>query len=91
MKKINWLVRVRNPVWWVHIAFALLAPVVAYYGINLQSLTSWGVLGQIAAEAVRNPYVIGCALVSAWNAVYDPTSKGLFDCPRVMEQQVPRG
>lgn len=88
--KINWRVRLKNPVWWVHIFVSMAMPVIAYYGMSAQDFTSWGVLWHTVVEALENPYVIGCALVGAWNAVYDPTSKGLTDCRSVMCQTKPR-
>lgn len=85
--KINWRIRLKNPVWWAHIIVAMLVPVIGYYGLNVRELTSWNVLFDTALQAIRNPYVIGCTLVAAWNAVYDPTSKGLCDCKGVLAQK----
>ncbi len=31
--KINWKVRIKNPLWWVQIAAALVLPVLAYFGL----------------------------------------------------------
>ena len=31
--KINWKVRIKNPLWWVQIAAALVLPMLAYFGL----------------------------------------------------------
>lgn len=31
--KINWKVRIKNPLWWVQIEAALVLPVLAYFGL----------------------------------------------------------
>ena len=69
---------------------SMVVPVAGYYGINANDMISWSTLYDTAANAVQNPYVLGCSLLAAWNAIYDPTSKGLSDCKSVMKQSDPR-
>ena len=76
---INWKVRVKNPLFWVQIALAILMPILAYMGLAVEDLTSWAILGTTLLEAVKNPYVLGLVVVSVWNAVNDPTTEGVKD------------
>ena len=50
--KINWKVRIKNPLWWVQIAAALLLPMLAYFGLAWEDMTSWG--GAAGCVASRN-------------------------------------
>ena len=89
--KINWRVRAKNPLFWSQIGLAVLTPILAYLGIALNSLTSWNVLGATLFEAVKNPYVLGLVAVSVWNAINDPTTKGLKDSEQAMTYEKPKG
>ena len=77
--KINWKVRFRNPYFWIQIGIAILMPILAYLGLSVEDLTTWGKVGQVLLEAVLNPYVLGLVVVSVFNAIQDPTTKGLSD------------
>ena len=81
---INWKVRFRNPVFWVQIAAAVVLPILAYLGLGWEDMTSWSALGGIFLEAVKNPVILASVAVSVWNAVNDPTTKGLSDSPRAL-------
>jgi len=76
MKKINWKVRVTNPVFWVQIVLAALTPALAYIGLTFEDITTWGALGEIFVEAYSNPYLLGLIIISVWNSVNDPTTSG---------------
>jgi phi LC3 family holin len=76
---INWKVRVKNPLFWVQIALAILMPILAYMGITVEDITTWAILGTTLFEAVKNPYVLGLVVVSVWNAINDPTTAGVSD------------
>lgn len=89
MKKINWKVRIKNPVFWVQVGSALLLPILAYFGLTWQDMTSWEAVGQILCKALGNPVVIASVIVSVWNAVNDPTTAGLTDSQRALGYQVP--
>ena len=43
--KINWTVRLKNPVWWAQMALAVLTPILAYAGLAVEDMTSWAALG----------------------------------------------
>lgn len=89
MRKINWKVRAKNPVFWWQIGAAILVPIMAYAGLTVQDLTSWPKLGMILQGAVSNPYVLGLVLVSVFNAIQDPTTKGITDSERAMGYDKP--
>ena len=86
---INWKVRIKNPVFWVQVAAAIVLPILTYLGLSWEDMTSWAALGGIFLEAVKNPVILVSVLVSVWNAVNDPTTKGLGDSRRAMEYTEP--
>ena len=88
--KINWKVRVKNPLFWVEIAAAILLPILAYFGLSWEDMTSWAALGNVLLEAIQNPVVIVATLVSAWNAITDPTTKGISDSEQAMTYNKPK-
>ena len=88
--KINWKVRIKNPLFWVQIALSILAPVMAYMGITAEELTSWSILWATLFEAIKNPYVCALVLVSVWNAINDPTTEGVSDSVQALTYTQPR-
>ena len=88
--KINWKVRIKNPYFWIQIGIAILMPILAYMGLTVEDLTTWGKVGQVLLEAISNPYVLGLVVVSVFNAIQDPTTKGLSDSDRAMTYTEPK-
>lgn len=86
---INWKVRLKNPVFWVQVIVAIVLPILAYLGLSWDDMTSWAALGGIFLEAVKNPVILVSVVVSVWNAVNDPTTKGLSDSYRAMTYDEP--
>jgi phi LC3 family holin len=86
---INWKVRFKNPTFWVQIAVAVVVPILAYFGMSWDDMTTWSALGNIFIEAVKNPVVIVSVIVSVWNAVNDPTTTGLSDSTQAMSYDKP--
>lgn len=87
---INLKVRFKNPVFIAQLVMAVLLPILTYFGLTVQDLNSWSVLGKTLLEAVSNPYVIVTVIVSVWNAVNDPTTKGVSDSTRAMTYTEPK-
>ena len=87
--KINWKVRIKNPLWWVQAAGALVLPVLAYFGLAWEDMTSWGALWDVFLRAVQNPVVLLAAAVSVFNAVTDPTTTGVGDSRRALGYKAP--
>lgn len=88
--KINWLVRLKNPVFIAQLALSVILPILAYAGIELKDLTSWLILGKTFVAAIQNPYVLGLVVVSVWHAVNDPTTKGFADSEQALGYHKPR-
>lgn len=79
MKKINWKIRIKNPMFWVQIVISVFTPILAYMGISVQDLTTWQSVGNALILAVSNPYVLMLAAVSVYNTIIDPTTTGISD------------
>ena len=86
---MNWKVRLRNPVFWVQIVVSAFAAVLAYAGLTAADLTTWESVGALLCNAVRNPYCLFLVLSSVWNAVNDPTTKGVADSERARKYDMP--
>ncbi|WP_096269413.1 phage holin [Paucisalibacillus globulus] len=89
--KINWKVRFKNPVFYTQLILSILVPIIGYMGIRFEDLTTWVVLGDVLVQALSNPYVVALVLVSVWNALNDPTTKGLSDSIQARNYKKPRG
>jgi len=87
---INWKVRARNPVFWVQILCAAVLPILTYLGLSWEDMTSWAALGEIFVKAAGNPVILVSMAVSIWNAINDPTTRGLSDSPRALGYEAPR-
>ncbi len=77
--KINWAIRIKNPIWWVKVVVAFVTPIFVYYGITGQSVDTWAKAGNLLTQAFSNPYVLFTALLSATATSIDPTTTGLSD------------
>lgn len=86
---INWRIRIKNPAFWVSIAIAIVTPILAYFGLTAQDMTSWGAIWDVIVQAVSNPYMILTVAVSVYNAIVDPTSTGVTDSSRALQYDVP--
>lgn len=93
MSKINWKVRVKNPSFWIGVAGAIVAPVMAYMGVSYADFTTWQSIADALVKFVQNPYLIGvtCASVLSFvGVVADPTTKGLGDSDRALGYEEPQ-
>ena len=86
---INWRVRFNNPIFWAQIFLAIMAPMLAYYGLNFKDLTTWGIVRTILWDSLRNPYILGLIIVNVFNTLNDPTTKGLSDSQRALTYTTP--
>ena len=87
---INWKVRIKNPLFWVQIVMSILLPILGYMGLTVEDLTSWSVLGNALLQALYNPYVLGLVVVSVFNAITDPTTKGVSDSATALTYTEPK-
>ena len=76
---INWIVRFKNPQFWLAIALSILVPPLAYTGTEFNEVTSWGKFFDILGDGFANPYIVLMMLVGIYNAVVDKTTKGFGD------------
>lgn len=86
---INFKVRFKNPVFIAQLVLAIFTPVLAYMGLTFQDLTSWSAIQDVIFKAIQNPYVLALVVVSVWNAVNDPTTKGVGDSRRALGYDEP--
>ena len=86
---MNLKVRFRNPVFIAQLFLSFLFPIMTYYGLTAQDITSWPLLGKLICDALQNPYVLAMAALSVWNALNDPTTAGVGDSARAMTYEKP--
>ena len=70
-------------------AMAIITPILAYFGLTGGDFTTWGAVADTALKAISNPYVCSLVLVSVWNALQDPTTKGISDSKRALTYKEP--
>ena len=87
---INWKVRFANPEFWKSIALAVFVPLLAYYGMNWADMTTWATIGELFVQAVQNPVVVLSVVVSVYNAIIDPTTKGIGDSEQALTYTEPK-
>lgn len=87
---INLKVRLKNPVFIAQLVMSVLLPILTYMGLTVEDLTTWKALGDVLLGAIQNPYVLGLIIVSVWNALNDPTTKGLSDSNEALTYEAPK-
>lgn len=87
--KINWKVRLCNPVFWAQVAAAVVLPILAQLGLEWEDMDTWAALWAALAAAVKSPVILTAVAVSVWNALNDPTTRGLSDSPRALGYREP--
>ncbi len=76
---INLKLRLKNPVFVFQIFMATILPVMMYFGVNAEDITTFPKLWGLAVSALSNPYVLSLMVLSVTNAINDPTTKGIKD------------
>lgn len=79
----------RNMQFVIRFIVAVFIPVLAYFGLSLEDLTTWAALGDLFVQAISNPYVLGVMVINALNMVFDNTSSGLSDSKLAKEYKNP--
>lgn len=87
--KINWTIRFKNRAFVTRFALALALPILAYFGIKFEDITSWGALLGLLGKFLSNPYLVGLTVFNVWNMFPDPTTKGLSDSERALSYTKP--
>ncbi|QKS70272.1 phage holin [Paenalkalicoccus suaedae] len=88
--KINWKVRFKNPQFVTQLVLSIFVPILAYFGLTAQDLTTWSALGSLIVDALLNPYVLILVVMSVYNALNDPTVRGLGDSRQALKYEKPR-
>jgi phi LC3 family holin len=86
---INWKIRFRNKTFWLQVFGALFLPLLAYQGLAMEDLTSWSSVVDLFRKAFTNPYLLAITAWSVFNAVTDPTVKGVGDSFRARSYEKP--
>lgn len=87
--KINWKVRKENIVFIAEIVASIFVPILAYFGMNWEDMTTWAAIGTLLWQAIQNPVVVLAVAVSLFNAITDPTTKGIGDSQRALSYDKP--
>lgn len=92
MNKINWKVRFskNNILFIAQVIISVVIPILTYFGLQASDLTTWAKVWNTLIAAISNPYVVIMALVSFFNAVTDPTTKGIGDSTTALSYTEPK-
>ena len=88
--KINLTVRFKNPQFWINLTVSVFGIILAYFGLNWSEMTTWASIGRILVDAIQNPVVVFAVLACIWNALNDPTTKGLSDSKQALTYSEPK-
>ena len=83
--KINFIVRVKNPWFWVGLGGTILAAM----GVSPETFTSWGAVWDAIRSLLSNPFQIGCVVLAVLGVFVDPTTAGIGDSNRAMTYTAP--
>ena len=86
MKKINWKLSFSNPMFIAQLVLSVLVPILSYIGLTVEDLTTWGKLFEVLVQAVSNPYCLALVLISVYNTIVDPTTKGIGDSEHALNK-----
>lgn len=89
---INWKVRFnrKNIIFISQVVASVVMPILAYFGIKASDLTTWSKVGETFVQAISNPYVVIVAIISLFNAITDPTTKGIGDSENALGYKEPK-
>ena len=87
---INWKVRFSNPLFYVSIVLSIVSPILAYFGLSWDQITTWQTFGKLFVDAVQNPVVVVAVIVSLYNTVIDFTTSGISDSTQALTYTKPK-
>ena len=82
--KINWKVRLRNPMFWLTFIPALTAFVYSVLGL-------FGIVPRFSEDAAVNAGSAAVSALTAFGVLVDPTTKGVGDSERALGYDEPGG
>lgn len=86
MMKINWKVRFKNPYFWI----GLMGVILSAMGVSPEMLTSWSAVGNALFEFIKNPFMIGSAVIAVLGVFIDPTTAGITDSDQALTYESPK-
>lgn len=89
---INWKVRFNknNINFILRFAAAIGIPILTYFGLKFEDLTTWYSIGNVFLGFISNPFLLGLTIINALNMIPDPTTKGLADSVQALEYVDPK-
>lgn len=92
MNKINWKVRFNkeNILFIAQVVISVVIPILTYFGLQASDLTTWSKVWETFVQAISNPYVVIMAVASLFNAITDPTTRGIKDSENAMTYVQPK-
>lgn len=88
--KINWKVRFKNPLFYAALILAIVAPIGVSFGVNLEDLTTWPMVWDIAKKAILTPHLVITVFIAVVAFLIDPTTKGISDSRQALKYDEPR-
>ena len=88
--KINLKVRFKNPMFLAQLILSVFTPILTYFGLAETDLTTWSAVGNVLLQAISNPYVVALTVVSVYNSLVDPTTKGFKDSEQALTYIKPK-
>ncbi|MER2172036.1 MAG: phage holin [Psychrobacillus psychrodurans] len=88
--KINWKVRFKNPLFYAALVLAIVAPIGVSFGVNLEDLTTWPMVWDIAKQAILTPHLVITVFIAVVAFLIDPTTKGLSDSDDALKYRKPK-
>lgn len=89
---LNWKVRFnkKNILFIAQVIVSVVIPVLTYFGLQASDLTTWSKVWETFIQAISNPYVVVMVIVSLFNAITDPTTKGISDSTAALSYTQPK-
>ena len=73
--KINFLVRAKNPWFWV----GLFGTILTAMGVSPEMFTSWGAVWEAVVNLLSNPFMLVSVFLAVLGVFVDPTTLGFGD------------
>lgn len=83
--KINFLVRAKNPWFWV----GLFGTIMAAMGVSPEMFTSWEAVWEAVVNLLSNPFMLVSVALAVLGVFVDPTTAGVGDSTRAMTYTTP--
>lgn len=83
--KINFIVRAKNPWFWV----GLFGTILTAMGVSPEMFTSWGAVWESVVNLFSNPFMLVSVVLAVLGVFVDPTTAGVGDSTRAMTYTTP--